>query len=69
MKDLRQARQGRQAEARGVPGRQLLDLQPRHVRHQGLRRDHQPAAGLHPGGRRRRAAPGGQGRRARRSPP
>ena len=36
MKDLRQARPGRQAEARGVPGRRLLDLQPRHVRHQGV---------------------------------
>ena len=37
-------------------GGTLLDLQPRHVRHQRVRRDHQPAAGLHPGGRRRRAA-------------
>ncbi len=26
--------QGQQAQARGIPGRRLLDLQPRHVRHQ-----------------------------------
>ena len=54
-----------EAEARGVPGRQLLDLQPRHVRHPRVRRRDQPAAGRHPRGRRRRAAAGGQGRRAR----
>ena len=34
----RRARQGRQAEARRVPGRRLHHLQPRHVRHQGVRR-------------------------------
>ena len=65
MKDLASAREGGQAQARGVPGRRLLDLEPRHVRHQGLPGGHQPAAGLHPGGRRGRAAAGGQGRRAR----
>ena len=58
MKDLAAPRQGRQAEARGVPGRRLLHLQPRHVRRQGFRRHHQPAAGHDPGGRRGRGAGG-----------
>jgi pyruvate dehydrogenase E2 component (dihydrolipoamide acetyltransferase) len=37
----RQTRARSQAEARRVPGRHLLGLEPRHVRHQGLRLDHQ----------------------------
>ena len=36
MKDLAGSGQGGQAQARGIPGRRLLDLQPGHVRHQGL---------------------------------
>ena len=40
----RDARASRQAEARGIPGRHLLDLQSRHVRHQGFHRGDQSAA-------------------------
>ena len=60
----RRARPGRQIEARRVPGRHFLDLEPRHVRGPRVRRGHQPAAWRHPGGRRRRAAAGRQERRA-----
>src|SRR3546814_419255 len=38
----------RQAEARGIPGRHLLDLESRHVRRQAVRGGDQSAAGLHP---------------------
>src|SRR5262249_2664924 len=54
-----------QAEAGGVPGRHLQRLQSRDVRDHVVRRGDQPAAGRHPRGGRRRAAAGGQGRRAR----
>ena len=63
----RRARPRPQAEARGISGRHVGGLQPRHVRHQGLRRHHQPAARDDPGGRRGRGAGGGQERRDRRS--
>jgi pyruvate/2-oxoglutarate dehydrogenase complex dihydrolipoamide acyltransferase (E2) component len=52
----RQARQGPQAEARGIPGRHHGGLQHGHDGRQGLCRRRQPAACDHPGGRRRRAA-------------
>ena len=45
MKDLAGARARRQAEAGGIPGRRVLDLQHGHVRRDGVRRDHQSAAG------------------------
>ncbi len=61
----RRARARRQAQAHGVPGRPLLDLQSRHVRHQGFRRGDQPAAWRDPRRRRRRAASGGEERPGR----
>lgn len=51
------AGQDAQAQARGLQWRQLGDLEPRHVRREGLRRDRQPAACHHPGGGQRRGAP------------
>ncbi len=65
MKDYRGTRAGATAEARGVHGRHDRSVQPRHVRHQGILRRHQPAACDHPRRRRRRAAPGGAGRQGR----
>ena len=60
MKDLAARAKAEQAEARGVPGRRLLDLQHGHVRRsRASRRDHQPAAGRDPGGGGGRAAAGG----------
>ena len=41
---LRQARQGRQAHARGAHRRHVLDLQRRRVRLDAVHADHQPAA-------------------------
>ncbi len=49
----------------GVVERNFHCLQPRHVRHQALRRGDQPAAGGDPRGRRARAAPGGAGPQGR----
>ena len=57
----RRARPRAQAQAAGIPGRHHRGVQPRHVRHQGLRRRDQPAARHHPGGRRRRGAGGRAG--------
>ena len=62
---LRGARQGPQAEARGISGRLECGVQPRHVRHQEFLRRHQPAACHDPGGRRGRTAGGGEERCAR----
>ena len=59
---LRRARARAKAQARGISGRHQRGVEPRHVRHQGFRRRHQPAARDHPGGRRRRGA-----RRSRRT--
>ena len=56
MKDLAARARDRKLKPAGIPGRHLLDLEPRHVRHQVLRLDHQRAAGRHPVGRRRREA-------------
>ena len=42
------ARAGAEAQAGGVHRRHLLGLQPRHVRHRRVHRDHQPARGRHP---------------------
>ena len=58
MKDLAARAKVGQAQARRVPGRRLHHLQSRHVRHQQLRRHHQPAAGHDPGGRHGRGAGG-----------
>ena len=69
MKDLAGRAKDGKLQARGVSGRRLLDLQSRHVRHQGLRGRHQPAAGLIMAVGAGEKRPGGQGRRARRSRP
>ena len=61
MKDLAAPRPRREAEAGGVPGWRVLDLEPWHVRREVVQRDHQSAAGWHPGRRRRGAAAGGEG--------
>jgi hypothetical protein len=45
-----------ETEAAGVPGRHHRGVKPRHVRHQGLHRRHQPAARDNSGGRCRRGA-------------
>jgi pyruvate dehydrogenase E2 component (dihydrolipoamide acetyltransferase) len=58
----RQARQGTQAQARGIPGRHDGGLQHGHDGREGLRSRGEPAACDDPRGRRRRTAPGGQGR-------
>ncbi len=58
----RRAGQGGQAEAGRIPGRRLLHLQPRHVRHLRVLGHHQPAAGRHSGRGCWRKAPGGERR-------
>ena len=50
-RDLAAARAGAEAQARGVHRRHVLGLQPRHVRHRRVHRDHQSARGRDPGGR------------------
>ena len=68
--DLQRDARSRRARALEAPraarisGRLDHHLQSRHVRHRPLRCGDQPAAGLDHGGRPRREAPGGQGRRA-----
>ncbi len=64
MKDFARAREGAQAEARGISGRLVVGLQSRHDRDQEFLRHHQPAAGVDPRGRRGRAARHREGRRA-----
>ena len=54
----RQARARAKAQARGVHGLDVLDLEPRHVRHRPVHGDHQSAGGGDPGDRR------GAGRRS-----
>ena len=60
MKDLAARARKRQAEARGIPGRQLHDLQPRHVRRQAISPRSSTRRRRDPGGRRGRAAAGGR---------
>ena len=62
---FRRARAGAQAEAGRISGRHHRGVQPRHVRHQGLHRRDQPAAGDDPRGRHRRGARGGARRQDR----
>ena len=61
----RRARAQPQARPARVSGRQLCDLEPRHDGDRELRRGHQSAARLDPGGRRGRAEAGRRRRRAR----
>ena len=58
MRDLAARARGKQAQAARIPGRHLVGVEPRHVRHQGFHRRDQPAAVDHPRGRRRRGARG-----------
>ena len=69
MKDLRRPRPRAPAQAGGIPGRLDGDLEPRHVRHRGVRRGDQSAACDDPRGRHRRAAPGGARRQDRHRDP
>ena len=55
---LRRARARAKTQAGGIPGRHHGGVEPRHVRHQGVLRRHQPAARDHSLGRRRRGARG-----------
>ena len=59
MKDLAARARAGKLKPEEFQGGGVLDLQPRHVWREVVLRDHQPAAGRHPGGRRRGAAPGG----------
>ena len=52
LKDMVGARARAQTQAAGISGRHHRGVEPRHVRHQGLHRRHQPAARDDPGGRR-----------------
>ena len=56
MKDLAARARGRKLKPQEYQGGSHLGVEPRHVRHQGLRRGDQPAARVDPGGRRRRGA-------------
>ncbi len=69
MKDLAARARERKLKPAGLHGRHVLDLQPRHVRHQGLRLDHQPARRHDPLRRRWREACCGEGRSRSWSPP
>src|SRR5438270_629373 len=64
----RRAGTRRQAPAGRPRGRDVHDLEPRHVRRRAVRRRPEPAAGGDPCGRRRAGDAGGSGRR-RRDPP
>ena len=63
MKDLAARAKARKLMPEEYPGRHLVGVEPRHVRHQEFLRRHQPAAGDHSRGRRRRGA-GGREERA-----
>ena len=65
MKELAERARAQEAQAGGIPGRLVGDLQSRHVRRARILGHHQSAACDHPGGR-RRAPAGGRARGRRR---
>ncbi len=52
VREHRQEGQGEEIATRRLGGQHLHHLQPRHVRHRGVHRHHQPAGRVHPGHRR-----------------